>query len=50
MAYTEINKKFRRQGGSNIISIKDIPMLMDVNSEDEYKVTYTKNKITIEKE
>jgi len=50
MAYTEIGKKFRRQGGSNIISIKDVPLYLDVNDKDDYKVTYSKNKIVIEKE
>ena len=49
-SYTETGKKFRRQGGSNILSVKDVPMLMDVNDEDDYKITYFANKIVIEKE
>ncbi len=43
-------KKFRKQGGSHLIAIKNEFGSIEINAKDTYTIEYKKNSITITKE
>jgi len=43
------NKKFRKQGGSNYVAVKNVPGCLEITDTDTYTAEYHKNKIVLTK-